>query len=293
MQAFHGDPAVKRELLARLKAHAQAGEVINRANVWQDGKGGPVACLAHDTDLAVWQQRTGMPRAVGIALDTAASYLDAPEQAAQFSLEWLEAVSIGQDLRGVAPALLDWLLTDADVGLWRSAESEPVRDMIGRVADLHRRVAANDAPPETEWRAVRAAAMALTDSCANATEKALAAATEAAAWNAATSATVVSDTVRAWNNLFGLRLPHLVGRGAIVDREIKAWIAQLTAEAEKAGFPAPNISERDLCVNHPAVVALRRLHTDEVRQAQREDRQRLVKALLAITRQSADVSIGA
>ena len=107
------------------------------------------------------------------------------------------------------------------------------------------------------------------------------------------SATVVSDTVQAWINLFSLRVPTLVGRGGRLDKEIKAWIAQLASEAEKAGLPVPNISERDLCVNHPAVVALKQLHTEEIKQAQRDDRQRLTKALLAITRQSADASIGA
>ena len=86
MQAFHADPAIKQEFLARLQAHAQGGEIINRASVWNDGKGGPVGCMVHDTDLVVWQQRTGIPRAVGGALDVAASYLDEPDQAARFVL---------------------------------------------------------------------------------------------------------------------------------------------------------------------------------------------------------------
>jgi hypothetical protein len=293
MQAFHADPAIKQQLLAQLKAHAQAGEILNRANAWQDGKGGPVACLVHDTDLVVWQERTGMPKAVGAALDAAASHLAEPAQAAQFALEWLEAVAVGQDLRGVAPALIDWLLTDAEVGLWRSAESAPVQDMIGRIADLQRRVAADDAPPEAEWRAARAATLAVTDGCERPVEKALARAAEVAAWNPATSASVVADTVLAWVNMFSLRMPWLVGRGAKLTEEIKAWMAELKAEAEQAGLPAPNISERDLCEKHPAVVALRRLQTDEIKQGQREDRQRLTKALLAITRQSAGALIGA
>jgi hypothetical protein len=292
MQAFHGDPAIKQEFLTQLQAHAQAGEIINRASVWNDGKGGPVGCMVHDTDLAVWQQRTGIPKAVGSALDVAASYLDEPEQAARFVLEWVEAVEVGQDLRCVAPALLEWLLTDGEHGIHRLAEQEAMRQMISRVADLHRRAAAGDAPPEAEWRAARAAAMAATDACENPVQKTLMTAAEAAAWNPAASATVVSDTVRAWASLYPRRLQGLTGRGATLDREIKAWIEQLKADAEKAGLPAPNISEHDLCVTHPAVVALKLSRMDEIKRARRQDRQRLAEVLLALTWQSAAASIG-
>jgi hypothetical protein len=292
MQAFHADPAIKQTFLARLQAHAQAGEIINRANVWNDGKGGPVACMVHDTDLSVWQQRTGIPKAVGSALDIVASYLDDPEQAARFVLEWVEAVEVGQDLGGVAPALIEWLLSDGEYGVLCLAADEAARQMISRIADLHRRAATGDAPPEAEWRAARAAAMTATDACETPLEKSIPACAEAAAWNPATSATVVSDTVRAWVNLFPRRAPGLIGRGATLDREIKAWIGQLKADAETAGLPAPNISERDLCVTHPAVVALKRLHMDEIKRAQQEDRRRLAEVLLAMTWQSAAASIG-
>jgi hypothetical protein len=291
MQAFHADPAIKQEFLARLQAHAQAGEIINRASVWSDGKGGPVACMVHDTDLAVWQQRTGIPKAVGSALDVAASYLDEPEQAARFVLEWVEAVEVGQDLGSVVPALIEWLLSDSEHGIHRFAEHEAVRRTIRGVADLHRRAATGDAPPEAEWRAARTAAMATTDACESPLEKSIAAAAEAAAWNPGTSATAVSDTVRAWVNLFPRRVPALVGQGAILDREIKVWIGKLKADAEKAGIPAPNISERDLCMTHPAVVALKRSQMDEIKRAQREDRRRLAEVLLAMTWQSAAPSI--
>jgi hypothetical protein len=102
----------------------------------------------------------------------------------------------------------------------------------------------------------------------------------------------VSDTVRAWVNLFVRRAPALMGRGATLNQEIKDWIEQLKADAEKAGLPAPNISERDLCATHPAVVALKQLRMDEIRRAQRQDRQRLAEVLLALTWQSAAASIG-
>jgi hypothetical protein len=291
--AFHADPALKREMLARLKTHALRGEVINAANVWKDGKGGPVSCMVHDTDFAVWQERTGIPKAVGAALDVVASYMDGPDQAADFAAEWVEAVEVGQDLRGVAPALLAWLLSDSEHGILRSVERDAARLTIGAVADLHRRTAVGDVPPEAEWRAARVAAMAATDAVESSFQKAIAAAGEAAAWNPETSAAVVSDAVRAWDSLLSLRVPDLMGRGAIVDREIKEWLARLRAAAEKDGLPAPNMSEHDLCVTHPAAVALRRAYTEQVRQAQREDRRRLAEALLTMTVRSASPAINA
>jgi hypothetical protein len=286
MRAFHADPALKQEILTQLKTHAQAGEILNRAHVWNDGKGGPVACMIHDTDLAMWQERTGTPKAVGSALDLAASYLDGPDQAAAFAIEWVDAVEVGQDLRGVAPALLAWLLSDGEHGILRFAEPEAVRQAIDRVTDLHRRAAAGDVPPEAEWRAARAAAMAATDACENALQKSLAAAGEAAAWNPATSTAAVSDTIRAWTSLFPRRVPGLVGRGAMLDSEIREWVAKLKADAEQAGLPAPNVSEHDLCVAHPAVVALKRSQIDEIKRAQRDDRHRLAEILLKVTWQS-------
>jgi hypothetical protein len=293
MQAFHNDPMVKTQLLDRLKRCAETGAILNAAHVWKDGKGSPVACMVDAADLALWQQRTGIPKAVGSALDTAASVLDTPEQAARFTLEWVEAVPVGQDLAGLAPALLDWFLTDEQYGLQRSAKAESVLGMIARVAGLHRRAACGDPPAESEWRAARIAAMAVTDGCANTEDKHVAACLEAAAWDTLTTIAAIPDTARVWNVLFPSRTPGVTGRGAVIDREIKAWLAQLAADAEKAGLPAPNISEADLCRTHPAAVALKRLHMAEIKLVVLEDRRRMADALLALTRRLAAAALAA
>src|SRR5450756_39182 len=172
MQTFHNDPAIKQEFLSRLSSHSAAGGILNAANVWKDGKGSPAACMVGAIDLALWQQRTGMPKSVGIALDVAASLLEAPEQAARFTLDWVEAVPVGEDLASIGPALLDWFLTDDRHGLQSHAKEAGVRAMIAHVAGLHRRAAGGEPPAEYEWRAARTAAMAVTDECAN--EKAIA-----------------------------------------------------------------------------------------------------------------------
>jgi hypothetical protein len=64
MRAFHSDPAVKSQLVDRLKAYAEAGAIINAENVWKDGKGSPSGCVLHDAGLASRPERTGMPKAV-------------------------------------------------------------------------------------------------------------------------------------------------------------------------------------------------------------------------------------
>jgi hypothetical protein len=286
VQAFHNDPALKQEFISRLSGHAQAGELLNAASSWKDGKGSPVACMVHDTNLIVWQGQTGIPKAVGNALDTAAALFDRPAKAAQFTLEWMEAIAVGQDLCGVAPGLIIWLLSDAEHGLRRWTMEARVGEAIDRVVGLHRRAASGNVPDESEWQQVRAAAMAATDGCEG-VENAIAACTEAAAWNTASASTAVSDTVRVWTNLVAVRRQGQFGRSFALDGEIKAWIAQLADDANRAGRPAPNISEQDLCQNHPAVVALKRLQTEQAGKYLREDKELVPGVLLALTRKCA------
>src|ERR1700676_3782364 len=93
MQAFHNDPALKSQLVDRLKTYAGAGAIINAENVWKDGKGSPLGCVVQDAGLALWPERTGMPKAFGAALDAVAKNLGSPENAGRFAVEWLDAGS--------------------------------------------------------------------------------------------------------------------------------------------------------------------------------------------------------
>jgi hypothetical protein len=278
MQAFHNDPAVKSELVDRLKAYAEAGAIINAENVWKDGKGSPSGCVVHDAGLALWPERTGMPKAFGAAIDAVAKDLGSPENAGRFAVEWFDAVPVGEDMGGVAHALTGWLLTDGEHGILRLATTEAVREIVRRVAELHRRGVAGQLPTAAEWGAARAAAMAASDACEKGTEKLVMATAEAAAWNPATAATVISDTLRAWSLLGPARGGAArKAHAEQMSRDIQPRNAERAGEAEKAGLPKPAVDMKEV---GKAVFAV-------IMRAAQADHERVAKALLDLTRRSA------
>jgi hypothetical protein len=252
--------------------------MINAENVWKDGKGSPSGCLLEDGGLASWPERTGMPRAFGAAIDAVARNLGSPEAAGRFAIEWLDAVPVGEDMGGVAHALIGWLLTDDEHGILRLATTEAVQEIVRRVAELHRRGAAGEVPTAAEWGAARTAAMAVSDTCEKGTEKSIMATVEAAAWNPVTAATVMSDTMRAWSLLGAARGGSArQAHAEQMDRDIKARHAQRAAEAEKAGLPKPDI---DMAEVRNAVFAV-------MMRAAQADHERVAKALVDLTKRSA------
>jgi hypothetical protein len=278
MQAFHNDPAVKSLHVDRLKAYAEAGAIINAENVWKDGKGSPSGCVVHDGGLALWPERTGMPKALGAAIDAVAKNLGSPENAGRFAVEWFDSVAVGEDMGRVAHALIGWLLTDGEQGILRLATAEAVHEIARRVAELHRRGAAGQAPTAAEWGAARAAAMAVSDSYEKGIEKLVVATVEAAAWNPATAATVISDTLRAWSLLGPVRggadrKAHAEQMG----RDLEARNAQRAAEAEKAGLPKPAVDMREVFNGVFAVMA----------RAAQADHEQVAKVLVDMTKRSA------
>ena len=278
MQAFHNDPALKSQLLERLKTYAEAGAIINAENVWKDGKGSPSGCLLQDGGLASWPERTGMPRAFGAAIDAVARNLGSPEAAGRFAVEWLDAVPVGADMCSVAHALIGWLLTDDEYGIQRLAATEAAEEVVRRVAELHRRGAAGEVPTAAEWGAARTAAMAVSDTCEKGTEKSVMATVEAAAWNPATAATVMSDTMRAWSLLGAARGGSArQAHAEQLDRDIKARNALRAAEAEKAGLRKPDVDMLEL---RNAVFAV-------IMRALQADHERVAKVLLDLTKRSA------
>jgi hypothetical protein len=275
MQAFHNDAAVKSRLVDRLKADAEAGAIINAENVWKGGKGSPSGCVVQGEGLTLWPERTGLPKALGAALDALAKHLGSPENAGRFTVEWLDAVPVGEDMAGVAHGLIGWLLKDAEYGILRLATTDAVQETVRRIADLHRCGAAGEVATAAEWGAARAAAMAVSDACEKGTEKRVAATAEAAAWNPAAASTVISDTLQAWS-LLG------VARGGAarqadaeqMSRELNARHARAEAEAAKAGLPKPAVDKREVA---GAVYAV-------IMRALQADHQRVANVLLDLTR---------
>jgi hypothetical protein len=237
MPAFYDDPEVKALLLARLKTYAEAGQILNAEGVWKDGRGSPAGCVVEATGLALWPERTGMPKVFGAMLDGVAKYLGSPQRAGRFTLEWFDAVAVGQDMGVLAHALIGWLLTDGRYGMLHLSADEQVLAIVRRVAELHRRGEAGQEPTPTEWSMARDAAMAAADAHEPGTEKLMMSMVEACAWNPATAATVISDTLQAWIRLGTAR--DGPARAEKIQRAVDALVAEREAEAEKAGLPKP------------------------------------------------------
>lgn len=251
MQSFYNDMAVKAETLRRLRAHAAADEVRNAPTHWNDGTGSPAACMVDDPSLSVWQERLGIPKALGSLVDTIAASQGTARRAAQYTTDWLEAVPIGQDLHGVAHAVLVWLLTDREHGVVRHATSDVERRMIDAVAALHRRSRLGDRPEAAVWRDVRHAAMAATDSLATEMQKAVGHTAEAAAWDPATTGLVLSDTARSWMAIDMRAAPEKIWSEE--DRAIQARLKALFEDAKASGLASDKIDVFKLLEQrHPA-----------------------------------------
>jgi hypothetical protein len=251
MQSFHNDPAIKAAIQHRLQAHIAAGEIQNVPTHWKDGSGSPAACMVDDPSLPIWQQRLGIPKALGSLVDTVAASLGTAERAAQFAQDWLEAVPIGRDLHEVSHAVLLWLLTDPERGVVRHATRDVERRIIDRVAVLHRRGRSGDQPEAAGWREVRIAAMAATDSAATEMQKAVGGIVEAAAWDPATTGMVLSDTARSWIEIDAQAAPEKIWTEE--DRAIQARLNSLFADAKASGLSSDKIDVfKLLAQHHPA-----------------------------------------
>ncbi|WP_081319933.1 thioredoxin family protein [Pseudomonas rhizoryzae] len=98
--AFYGDPELKEFLFFRLEQQAAKGLVQgSRDPFWLDGKGTPAAAMAHNADIDVFERLSGMPAAVGHALDFVQA--SSPETIRSLS----QALTVGTDLSRV-PALV-------------------------------------------------------------------------------------------------------------------------------------------------------------------------------------------
>lgn len=189
--AWHGDPGLKTEAVARMRAHREADEFTQRAFVLVDPdkasgyRGCFHGCLTADAliaergvslaDLANsfmnWhregEQTWGIPARLGVVLDHMFEALPA-EDCAAFAVDATEALPVGADLSQVVDRWTLDLVADPDHGVGRHALGERQQQVVEQVAALTRRRLAGDEPDAAAWRAVRLATNSLTDHVAGA-----------------------------------------------------------------------------------------------------------------------------
>lgn len=159
MLAYHGDPAIKRKYLARVRAHAKADELI-KGQYWQDGKGCAVGCTIHGSNHAAYETELGIPASIAHLEDTLFERLD-NGTAQAWPARFLKAIKPGADLSLVTARFMHWLLVDPTDGVIRFAgDCADVKAAIEQVAGLHARLIAGGSVTDSEWNAAAGAAWA-------------------------------------------------------------------------------------------------------------------------------------
>ena len=192
MIAYHGDPKQKTKILAQLRRHAKADQLV-KGQYWEAGKGCAVGCTIYSGNHAEYEPRFGIPRELAHLEDRIFERLDNGDSQ-KWPIRFMSAIKPGADLSGVWPDFAVWLLTDPAAGVLRFAKADRTRKSIQAVADLYtQRVWKGDARWSTARTEARAACLTLL--AADAARSAAAAARSAAddAPSAAADAAYAAD----------------------------------------------------------------------------------------------------
>src|ERR1700674_5587214 len=108
--AFHGDPAIKRKYLHRVRAHAAADEIIH-GTYWERGKGCAVGCTIHGSNHGTYETELGIPVILARLEDRLFEGMANGDSKA-FPARFLAAITPGADLSRVGWQFLYWLLTE-------------------------------------------------------------------------------------------------------------------------------------------------------------------------------------
>jgi hypothetical protein len=111
MEAYHGDEAIKAKYVSRVKAHAEADEIV-KGQYWQEGKGCAVGCTIHSGNHAAYETELGMPRWMAKLEDTIFEGLP-NARAMKWPLEFLEAIKPGVDLQKCFRPMLIFIVESA------------------------------------------------------------------------------------------------------------------------------------------------------------------------------------
>lgn len=200
LNAYQSDPAVRYAAIERLRGNAAAGRLAPGPLKWDGAKGSVVGCILESDDVAQWEHALGLPQWLALAADGIAAAQPSVDAALAVGVDLLDAVRPGADVSRAGSAVILSVLADAADFIGKLADvPAELGDLSAQVQALHRRVLDGERPASAEWRPVRRAATALTDTLTSELLKSLAACVETAAWDPTTSKAVVFDTLRVYS----------------------------------------------------------------------------------------------
>jgi len=194
--AFHGDPAIKSDAVARLRRHIDAG-TFRYNPPWDNHGATALGAIAEDGGAEAYSERLGFPLALAAILDQLINDgYGKLDDAIAFALEWLEGTPVGADLSQVASSTLLVILSEPGLLELTGGDARMEQARLG-VLDLHSRAMGGEDISRQTWKAARSEALAASDAAENdPLLRGAGAVAEAAAWPA-TMRTVLSDTISA------------------------------------------------------------------------------------------------
>lgn len=192
--AFHGNSAVKAELLDRIDRHIADGTLETRWVGWRDGRGSPLGVAIEGDDPARYSEIYGYPIALAGLLDPLAAMISDPAEAASFARAWVADVEPGTDLAPTASAIVLDLL-----------HAEETRDLAPSITDpliaLHRREMSRELVAPSEWRRCRAMILSALDNAPPRRLGSLLELCEAACWPVRSSRSILATLAAKWCDL--------------------------------------------------------------------------------------------
>ena len=154
--AFHNDPKIKEKYIARVKAHAEADEII-KGRYWEDGKGRAVGCTIEGEDHNRYEKELGIPAILAHLEDRLFEDMS-NEDAMKFPLQFLEAIPVGADLSQVFTKLVIWEWEDEKHGLKNIKEikeDKELSDCCEKVCGMYKRKLNGEEVKVKEWRELK------------------------------------------------------------------------------------------------------------------------------------------
>ena len=153
--AFYGDKKIKEKYIARVKAHAEADEIV-KGKYWEHGKGCAVGCTIEGSDHYLYEKELGIPAILAYLEDGLFEELSNKE-AMKFPLKFLEAIPVGADLSKVFAKFVIWEWEDKKTGLKAISEiagDKELMDCCEQVVALYKRFLNDEEIAESEWQKV-------------------------------------------------------------------------------------------------------------------------------------------
>ncbi|OYO31517.1 hypothetical protein [Janthinobacterium sp. PC23-8] len=225
LNAYQSDPALRDAAIERLRRNAVAECLAPGPLKWDGSKGSLVGCILESDDLTQWEQTLGLPQWLALTADGVAAAQESVDAALAFGTDLLGAVRPGADVSRAGSAVIISVLADADefVGKLTDIPAE-LKHLSEQVQGLQRRVLEGERPAPAEWRPVRRAATALTDTLESEVMKSLSTCVETAAWDPTTSKAVVFDTLRVYSQAAVHKACAEAGYTVEIDNEIRTHL---------------------------------------------------------------------